>query len=734
MIKNRYWIWLFIDISLTRVAWAENSGVITVDLTPEHPANTFLPDEAFGAGLDGLEKGDVARLYTADNIRQMKQAGLKPISYRLRTELGVEVWHWNEKGVWSNPGRQQGYWVSSDHVDKPIRVSYGYRLPRRGNTLDQAGNDGYSRLDDGDTKTFWKSNPYLDNHYTGEDHDLHSQWVVIDFGQRVKVNAAKILWGTPYATRYQVEYWDGVDPIYINENPSGSWHIFSGGKMVGSKEKTEVLLRLSQKLISARYLRILLTGASGQAPPKSRDIRDGLGYAIRELYFGTLDNKGRFHDKMRHGKNKDQQTVIYTSSTDPWHRASDKDPNVEQPGFDLIFRTGLTHHLPMMTPVGLLYDTPENAAAEIRFLKARGYPVTQIEMGEEPDGQYVTPEDYGALYVQWAKVIHEINPKLKLGGPGFQTEIEGWQAWADEKGNSSWMNRFLNYLRAKNHLDDFNFFSFEWYPFDDVCDPAAPQLAEAPELLDNVMRLLRQDGVPANIPWIITEYGYSAFAGSTEVKIPSALLNAEIVSQFLTLGGKTAYLYGYQPNTPILEPEMCDQWGNLMLFLADDKGRIRAPMPTYYAARLLTQTWAQPVNQLHRLYHASSDLKNDQGQSLVTAYAVYRPDRQWGLLLINKNPQQTQSVTIRFQTLNQEVAFLRDKLDIFQYSPKQYAWHPQGEKGYPTRSDPPDHFTIQSVESTRIILPAYSLTVVRGQGPDPGDSINRDQVPYTVSR
>ena len=51
MIKNRYWIWLFIDISLTRVAWAENFGVITVDLTPEHPANTFLPDEAFGAGL-----------------------------------------------------------------------------------------------------------------------------------------------------------------------------------------------------------------------------------------------------------------------------------------------------------------------------------------------------------------------------------------------------------------------------------------------------------------------------------------------------------------------------------------------------------------------------------------------------------------------------------------------------------------------------------------------------------
>ena len=78
--------------------------------------------------------------------------------------------------------------------------------------------------------------------------------------------------------------------------------------------------------------------------------------------------------------------MIYTSSTDPWHRAIDLDPKTEQPGFDLVFGSGLTNNLPVLMPVGLLYDTPENAAAEIRFLKARGYPVRQIEMGEEPDG------------------------------------------------------------------------------------------------------------------------------------------------------------------------------------------------------------------------------------------------------------------------------------------------------------------------------------------------------------
>lgn len=714
-----YGIYIIFILAMASQSFAQKSanvpqiGTVTVNIGVK-PANTFSPDLAFGAGVDGYEKGDMAKIYTPANIRAMQSAGLRSLSYRLRTELGVEAWHWNPAGSWSSPKKKQGYWISSDHSASPINVCYGYSLPRRGNTLDQAGNKGYSRLDDGDPTSFWKSNPYLDKHFTGVDNTLHPQWIVVDFIKPKPVNALRILWGTPYATHYQIEYWDGIDPIRINENPPGKWRVFPQGSVSHRKGGT-AFIKFRTQPIALRYLRILLTEASGTAPAGSSDVRDGLGFAIHELYLGKVDSKGRFQDAVKHSKSRENQTVFYTSSTDPWHRVSDLNPNTEQPGFDMIFKTGLTNNLPVMMPIALIYDTPENAGAQIRFLKSRRYPIQQIEMGEEPDGQYMTPEDYAALYTQCADVIHHIDPALELGGPGFQTAIYGWHAWPDEQANGSWMNRFMSFLRDRNRLNDFRFFSFEWYPFDNACAPTVPQLAIAPKLLRDAMRMLAKDGVPRDIPWIITEYGYSAFAGQAEVELPGAILNAEIAAQFLALGGQVSYLYGYEPNTLMKELPACDSWGNLMLFLSDDDRKIRCPMPTYYGAKLLTEEWVQPGSGEHRLYSTDSDVHNALGAPYITAFTVHRPDGKWAILILNKDSKRSHPVHIRFlNTPTGAVSGFQGRLNQVQYSPIQYAWKAHGEHGYPKRNLPPRKTELVVKPNTIYTLPPCSLTVLRG--------------------
>ena len=296
-------------------------------------------------------------------------------------------------------------------------------------------------------------------------------------------------------------------------------------------------------------------------------------------------------------------------------------------------------------PVGVLYDNPENAAAEIRFLKARGYPIHQFEMGEEPDGQYVSPEHDAALYLEFATAVHAVDPTVALGGPSFQSGIV--RSGFDVDPNSSWVARFLRYLRDRHRLNDYKFLSFEWYPFDDLCQRPSSQLMEQPERLVQAFREFRQSGVPSWLPWIISEYGFSAFAGRTMVEVPSALLDADIVGQFLTLGGKTAYLYGYEPSSPINERRPCAGYGQLMLFEGDQNLKARWPMPTYFATYMITQDWAQPVNGSHKLYAATSDVKDSQGRPLITAYALKRPDHKLAVMLVNKDAKAGYVVRVR---------------------------------------------------------------------------------------
>src|SRR5437667_8673802 len=266
----------------------EKPIVISATVLADHPVNQCAPGQACGAGVDGHEKGECARMFTDNNIEQSLSTRCGPLTCRLRTELAGEVWHWNPQGTWSDPVHQCGYWTSDDSLGEPINVSYGYRLPRRGNTIDQANDDGYSRIADGDNDSFCKSNPYLASHFTGESDDAHPQWVVIDLGASKPVNAIRIHWGTPYATRYRIEYWLGDDPMHLHPDDDDDWQPFANEKIDDTHGGSE-LARLAERPRSVRFVRIVMSRSSQTSTQTSNDIRDKLGFAIREIELGNMD-------------------------------------------------------------------------------------------------------------------------------------------------------------------------------------------------------------------------------------------------------------------------------------------------------------------------------------------------------------------------------------------------------------------------------------------------------------
>src|SRR5579871_4141365 len=209
-------------------AWAGVAAAagVTVDVTPGHALGTVVPLRALGAGVDAVPGGATDQIYTPANLAQMLAAGWGPVSYRLFTELGVQAWHWNPSGTWSAAG-DAGYFTGGASGGGTITRSFGYRLPHRGFTHDQAYDDDFSRLDDGDPSTYWKSNPYLTSAFTGDADSAHPQWVVIDLNSKRAVDAMRIAWANPYATAYRVDYWTGADAI--GDPAHGTWAKFPLG-------------------------------------------------------------------------------------------------------------------------------------------------------------------------------------------------------------------------------------------------------------------------------------------------------------------------------------------------------------------------------------------------------------------------------------------------------------------------------------------------------------------------
>jgi len=687
---------------------------LTVDAT--HVVNRFDPLHALGTTVDRVPSNATDMFFRADQVKQVVSAGWGVVSYRQNTDLFVQAWHWNPNGKWSDPtGKGRGYFVGDATPTKtPLNHSFGYQLPHRGVTRNGGSEfDGFSRLDDGDLNTYWKSNPYLSKEYTGEDDSLHPAWVVVAFAQPQPVNAIRIAWGGPFATVYQVQYWVGEGDA-MDDQDKGAWKTFSAGEISEGKGKV-VTLSLAKEPVTTRYVRVLMTQSSNTCDTHgSSDRRNCVGYAIREIYVGSSDAQGNFTDLMHHSPDQ-QQTFTFCSSVDPWHTAEDlyvapdRMEAGDQPGFDLFFTSGITRGLPAILPVALLYATPEDAAAQMAYLKQRGYPISYVEMGEEADGQYMQPEDYASLYLQFATAMHRVDPTLKLGGPAFQGVTDDIKAWPDRNGKDSWFGRFLAYLKAHNRLTDFTFMSFEHYPYDG-CDTPWENLYQEPELIEHVMQVWRDDGLPAGIPLLDTET--NDHGGEAAVDIFGALWLADSFGGFLTAGGYSTHYYHALSYSPP-HPACPNSWGTYHMFMVDKNYQITTKTAQFFGAQLMTQEWAQPGEAEHQLYRAATDIKDAAGHVLVTAYPVLRPDGQWSILAVNKDHDHPHQLHIVFHG-DHDRAFA-GPVTVITFGKEQYQWHPARKQGHADPDGPPATSTLNADATTLYTLPAASVTVLRGK-------------------
>jgi len=678
-------------------------SVVRVDVG--HAINTFDPDSALGSSIDVLSRTDINRVYTPHIIQEALSAGWGPITYRNNTELRMAAWHWTENGTWSDAAHRRGYFTSSTDLKDPIRFILAYALPHRG--FATSGDRPLA----GPFLTYWKSNPYLTSKFTGESDALHPQWVIVDLQAEKAVSAVRIVWASPYATTYQVEYWVGTNALDFDGGPKGEWKVFSSGALKSAPGGT-VTLKLTDTPVSTRYLRILMTESSNTCDEHgSADVRNCLGYAIQQIAAGTLNANSEFVEVT---KTADERLTTYAvSSIDPWHSADDVTNSgaYQHTGFDLFFTSGLTNNLPAMIPVTMLYGTPEDAAAQIAYIERRGYPIGYVEMGEEPDGKHAMPEDYAALYLQWASALHKVDPKLRLGGPVFEGVNEDIRLWPDAQGRTSWMGRFVDYLKAHGRLADLAFVSFEHYPFD-PCDITWKDLYSEPRLMKHILQVWRDDGVPANVPLMVTESHVSWSLTGPMTTIFGALWLADNIGSFFEGGGAAFY---HSPIQPQGVRNTCLGWSSWSNFVSDENYEIKGYTATYFAARMLNVEWLQHRAGSHQMFPSSTDIKDAAGNLLVTSYAVLRPDGNWSLMLVNRDENNPHTVRVVFEDSKRkrQVSFA-GPVTLVSFGSEQYVWINDGPNSHPDPDHPPVATVLQGPPST-FMLPKASITVLRGR-------------------
>lgn len=681
-------------------------AIVHVDTTPSHQINSFDPDSALGSSLDVLSRRDIDRVHTPHIVQESLSAGWGPITYRNNSELRMAAWHWNPNGSWSDAAHQGGYFTGSTELKNPIRYILSYALPHRG--FATSGD----RPVQGPNLLYWKSNPYLTSKFTGESDALHSQWVIVDLQSAKQISAARILWASPFAKTYQVEYWVGTDALDFDKGPNGEWKVFTSGKMQSAPGGTQVL-QLSDSPVSTRYVRILMSESSNTCDEHDpNDTRNCVGYAIQQIELGSTDVSGKFAPASRDSA---EPAITYTaSSIDPWHSAEDARDggDYQHTGFDLFFTSGLTNNLPAMIPVTMLYGTPDDAAAQIGYIEKRGYPISYIEMGEEPDGKHAMPEDYAALYIQWAEAIHKVDPKMKLGGPVFEGVNKDITLWPDSKGRISWMGRFVAYLKDHNHLSDLAFVSFEHYPFG-PCAVTWKDLYREPQLMKGILQIWRDDGVPKDVPLMVTENHLSWQLTGPMTTIFAALWLADNVGSFFEGGGAAFY---HSPIQPQGINNTCLGWSSWSNFVSNENYEIKGYTSPYYAARLINLEWVQHRSGVHQMFPSSNDLKDADGNLLITTYALHRPDGNWSLLLVNRDENHSHTVRVSFEhTKDKRNSSFSGNVSWSSFGSDQYVWINDGPNSHPDPNLPPAATTIYADAQTVFTLPKASITVLRGR-------------------
>ncbi|HJT23552.1 MAG TPA: hypothetical protein VJ873_03195, partial [bacterium] len=366
--------------------------------------------------------------------QKVQQAG----NYFLRYPGGSssDDYHWNGTGSFDS----NGYWVPSGTT-----WTYGWVANEkyRGTTSSYGA---ASHITDGSNATTWLSNV---------DTDLpNGQWAELNLSANATVNSVTIVWGAPYATSFQFQYWptNGWPPP-LSDNSSNKWKpvTVAGSTTITGTSGTQ---GVTFAAVNAQYFRILLTASSAGVSG---------AYSIAEA---TLYNSGT--QVSVNQNNSTNQTQVEVSSTDPsgtLNYTTNPPGSTDFGSFMTYVNSFTPHAIPLIT-VNVGTGTASEAASWVYYANTvKGYGIKYWQIGNETEGSWETggplpAQDYVRRYIEYYTAMKAVDPTIIITGP-----VAGsFSDTSNMYDGNSYVKDFITILATKGAISDLNAIDYHWYP------------------------------------------------------------------------------------------------------------------------------------------------------------------------------------------------------------------------------------------------------------------------------
>jgi hypothetical protein len=583
----------------------------TITVNAGVTVNSFIPVSLFGNN---------AAYWISNTANQAVQSKVQAAgNYFIRFPGGSssDDFHWNGTGSFN----ANNYWAPSGTT---YSAGFADNETYRG-TSSSYGTP--SHITDGTAANAWLSN--VDTDFP------NNQWVILDLGAGKTFSGVSIVWGTPYATTFQVQYWPTTGwPPPLSDNSSNKWITTSAGTVTSTGGTQTV----NFTALSAEYVQLHLTASSAGA---------GGAYSIKQVY--VLDGASVVSNNT---SNATSQTQVEVSSTDP---ASSLNYTTNPPGstdFEsfMTYANAFTdpngppgqHAIPMIT-VNLGTGTAQEAASWVYYANTvKGYGIKYWQIGNETEGAWETggplpAQDYVRRYIEYYTAMKAVDPTIIITGP-----VAG--SFGDTSNmydGKSYIQDFIGMLQSKGAIADLNAIDYHWYPNYGNYTAAAALTSTAsldgyPAQLNG---WLTTAGVasPTTVPVLMSEFNVDPGDENFQVQLGNGLWVADALGHFINAFGSRGYcnlwdtLNGGSGGTSITG-------GDLGYLNVNNDGYQYQPRATYWTIQMMTSDWAIPGDvNTHQMVKTTISGASAPA-SLFAAYTDYRPDGVLSLVVINKNP------------------------------------------------------------------------------------------------